>query len=230
MVPQAAACTGVVQFADRIRSIRGVYVPFWLYDLNARVRVNATGTKVHKYRSGDFLITETDYYDVYRELDLHYVLIPVDASVKMDDNLMDQLEPFQYNEMKDFQPAYLSGFQAERYQIPDTELLQRAESKVIEHIREAARGCITGYDSVSGRSEDIRTQCTVSRYVLLPVWHIAYDWHGTRRDFYINGQTGKVVGKAPFSAVKTTVWFGGIASALMIAMKVWAYKTGGVMW
>src|SRR5690606_30837637 len=68
--------------ADRIKGITGMYVPFWLYDLNTKAKVEAVGTKVRKYTRGDYEYTETKYYDVYRDIDLSYVKVPVDASEK----------------------------------------------------------------------------------------------------------------------------------------------------
>jgi uncharacterized Zn finger protein (UPF0148 family) len=38
--------------ADRIKNITGLYVPFWLYDLNGRGEVNATCTRVRTYTQG----------------------------------------------------------------------------------------------------------------------------------------------------------------------------------
>jgi len=216
--------------AERIKNIAGIHVPFWLYDLNARATVHATCTKVRRYTRGDFRITETDYYDVFRELDLNYANIPVDASEKMNDELMDMLEPFRYDEMTEFQPAYLSGYQAERYQLSYEDLLQRARDKISEHISQAIRGCITGYDSIVETTENIDTRNVRSRYVLLPVWLITYDWNNAEHSFFVNGQTGKVVGKPPLSGVKVAAWFFGSAAAILFALKWWSYNTGGVIW
>ena len=42
--------------ADRIQSITGIYVPFWLYDLHNRIEVHAQGTKVRSYTQGITII------------------------------------------------------------------------------------------------------------------------------------------------------------------------------
>src|SRR5690606_25329176 len=75
---------------DRIKSITGIYVPFWLYDLDNHIEVHATGTKVRTYMRGEYQYTETQYYDIYRKIRLHYVDVPVDAAEKMNDELMDR--------------------------------------------------------------------------------------------------------------------------------------------
>src|SRR5690606_1277384 len=76
--------------ADRIKGITGMYVPFWLYDLNSSVQVQAACTKVRTYSQGDYIVTETRFFDVYRDINLNYVKVPIDASEKMNDQIMDK--------------------------------------------------------------------------------------------------------------------------------------------
>lgn len=213
--------------ADRIKSITGIYVPFWLYDLNSRVKASAAATKVRTYRRGDYLYTETSHFDVYRELDLYYNMVPVDASVKMDDKYMDLLEPYQYSGLKDFKPAYLAGYLAEKYQFTDDELLRRAKEKISSFINEAVRSSITGYTTVTRLSTDIDSRNMQSRYVLLPVWLIVYDLDNFQHNFMMNGQTGKVIGKPPLSYGKIAAWFGGIAAGTLLALKTLSLAMGG---
>src|SRR5699024_598263 len=80
--------------ANRIENITGMYVPFWIYDINSKVEFRGTGTKVRTYSRGDYIYTETKYYDIYRKLDLYYSRVPADASEKMADDIMDKLEPY----------------------------------------------------------------------------------------------------------------------------------------
>ncbi|MGE5702498.1 MAG: TFIIB-type zinc ribbon-containing protein, partial [Clostridia bacterium] len=54
--------------ANRIKGITGMYVPFWLYNLDNTVEVQAHGMRVRTYTQGDYLITETQHYDVYRKI------------------------------------------------------------------------------------------------------------------------------------------------------------------
>ncbi|MGW8264155.1 TFIIB-type zinc ribbon-containing protein, partial [Bacillus sp. LR--39] len=105
--------------ADRIKSITGMYIPFWMFDLNSEVQVRANCTRVHQYEEGDYICTETEHFEAFRDINLDYLKIPVDASEKMKDELMDKLEPYSYEELKDFQTAYLAGYIAEKYNYTD---------------------------------------------------------------------------------------------------------------
>src|SRR5690606_28174266 len=131
------------------KAITGMYVPFWLYDLNSKIKVNAKCTKVRTYTRGDYIYTETRYYDVYRDINLDYVKVPVDASEKMDDELMDKLEPYNYSDLKDFKTPYLAGYIAEKYSYTDSELLNRAKSKIEGYIENYIKTTVATYSSVN---------------------------------------------------------------------------------
>lgn len=216
--------------ADRIKSITGMYIPFWLFDLNSKVQVNAECTKVREYTQGDYIYTETNYYDVYRDINLEYVKVPVDASEKMDDELMDKLEPFPYDQLKDFKTPYLAGYIAEKYNYTDKELLPRAEDKISEYIESYISSTLLGYHSVRYTNKQIHTRNVNSDYVLLPVWMVSYDYNNSIYTFAMNGQTGKIVGKPPLSMGKIASWFGGIAAGTFIALKCVTYLMGGGLW
>ncbi|MFF2446943.1 TFIIB-type zinc ribbon-containing protein [Neobacillus sp. NPDC058068] len=216
--------------ADRIKSLTGMYVPFWLFDLNSKVQVNATCTKVRTYTQGDYIYTETKYYDAFRDINLDYVKIPVDASEKMNDKLMDKLEPYPYDQLKDFKTPYLAGYIAEKYNYTDEELLPRAKDKISGYIDSYIRSTLTGYHSVNYTNKYIDTVNKNSDYVLLPVWMVSYDYNNSDYTFAMNGETGKIVGKPPISTTKVAMWFSGISAGTFLALKCVSYMMGGGFW
>lgn len=216
--------------ANRIKGITGMYVPFWLYDLNSKVQVHATGTKVREYTRGDYIYTETKYYDVYRNINLDYHKVPVDASEKMNDKIMDRLEPYNYAELKDFKTPYLAGYIAEKYNYDDKELLPRVKSKVSGFVESYISSTMGGYSSVSYQSKQIDTKKKHSDYVLFPIWMFYYDYNKEEHIFAMNGQTGKIVGKPPLSYAKAAGWFSGIAGSTFITLKIISFIMGGGFW
>ncbi|NMA84987.1 MAG: TFIIB-type zinc ribbon-containing protein [Epulopiscium sp.] len=213
--------------ADRVKSITGMYVPFWLYDMNSQVQVNATCTKVRSYTRGDYIYTETKYYDVYRDINLSYIKVPVDASEKMNDKLMDKLEPYQYDQLKDFNTPYLAGYIAEKYNYTDKELLPRITSRIEKYVDTYIRSTITGYSSVRYKNKQINTKHQHAYYTLLPVWMVCYDYKQSEHTFAMNGQTGKIVGTPPISFGKVAAWFSGITGTTFIAIKLASWMMGG---
>ena len=57
------------------------------------------------------------------------------------------------------------------------------------------------------------------KHILLPVWTAAYKFRGQSFRFVVNGQTGKVQGERPWSAVK--IAFAVLLAALVVAAAVW---------
>lgn len=213
--------------ADRIKSIQGVYVPFWLFDLHAHGETHAECTRVHSYTQGDYDVTETSYYDVFRKADLCFDRIPCDASEKMDDKLMDKLEPFHYNELKTFQTPYLAGYLAEKYNYTDQDLFPRIQKRGRDYTTEYLRNSISGYNTVSLHHTFTDIQQRNADYTLLPIWMICYDYQNGEHTFAMNGQTGKVVGKPPISKGKVAAWFGGLSAISFVALRVVTMILGG---
>lgn len=213
--------------ADRIKNITGLYVPFWLYDLNGRGEAEATCTKVHTYHRGEWIYTETKYYHVYRKVDLNYLRVPCDASRKMEDSMMDKLEPYQYSDLKNFNMPYLAGYIAEKYDYDDKALLPRVKERAVSYVDQYIHSTIHGYTTVSFHRKDINIRKKKADYTLLPVWMVCYDYRQAEHNFAMNGQTGKVVGKPPISKGKVAAWFLGISTGSFILFQLLTIILGG---
>lgn len=194
-----------------IEKITGIYVPFWLYDYNADLKMTANCTKVRHETKGDYYYTHTDHFVVDREVETDYYKIPADASEKMPDDIMDKLEPFTYSQMEKFEMPYLSGYYAEKYNYTSEQMTARIEKRVREYIHNLTRSTIKGYATVSVIGEQPRFRCLQAKYALLPVWILNYTYEGKNFMFALNGQTGKIVADRPISKKKKWGWFGGIA-------------------
>ncbi|MFI3166923.1 MAG: TFIIB-type zinc ribbon-containing protein [Bacillota bacterium] len=196
---------------DRLKDMQGVYVPFWLYDVNGRGDVSAHCTRVSSRVQGDYRITTTRHYDVYRKVEVEYVKIPVDASEKMIDEYMDMIEPFDYSKLTKFDMGYLAGFTAEKYTYDDKALLPRLTSRVSSYVRDFVGTTIRGYTTKVITRESYSAQQRNASYTLLPVYVLNYDHEGKTYSFMMNGQTGKIVGKPPISKLKCAGFFAGSA-------------------
>ena len=102
---------------NHVQEIQGLYVPFWMFDGEAQGQTRYAATRSTTYRSGDYEVTETEHYDIYRSGSIGFEKVPVDASSKMPDDHMDSIEPFDYGELKPFSTAYLPGFLADKFDV-----------------------------------------------------------------------------------------------------------------
>ena len=188
----------------RLNGMSGEYVPFWMYDYDTQCVFRGEGTKTRSWSSGDMRYTETSYYSIVRDLNVTYKDIPVDASIIMPDQIMDLMEPYSYDDLVDFNPEYMSGFHGEKYNMDSTSVENRANSKMRSSAETLLNQSVTGYSKVTPIDKKIMPRMTDATFCLLPVWKYIYKYKSTEYPFYINGQTGKIIGKVPVS--KSKVW------------------------
>lgn len=206
-----------------LENLEGDYVPFWMYSYNTHAVWDGIGTKVRTWISGNTEYTETSKFQVYREMNIDFNRIPVDASIKMPDRIMDIMEPYEYKDLEKFQPKYMSGFTAETYnQTPDA-LEARAREKANKDTEDFLRSSMTGYDSLTPSRKDLQHRPSAREFAMMPVWKYVYRYHNTDYEYYINGQTGKVYGKLPKSAGK--ILFSGttLLVGLLLLLRVLQY-------
>lgn len=207
---------------NHLQEIKGIYVPFWLFDGHAEGAASYTATRTHTHRSGDYRITRTEHFDVGRSGEVAFEKIPVDASKKMSDDYMDSLEPFDYSELKDFSTAYLPGFLADKYDVSAEECSDRADIRAKATLEQALRNTVQGYTGVIERGKNLRLRRGKVKYALLPVWLLNTKWEGKDYLFAMNGQTGKFVGDLPIDHKKKWRIFGMVyaIAALVTALLV----------
>lgn len=189
-------------FADEnhLQEIKGIYVPFWLFDGAVDADVTFHCTRSHTHRSGDDQITITEHFKVRRAGSMAFSRIPVDASKKMPDEYMDSIEPFNYDEMTAFSKAYLPGFLADKYDVSVEESALRADNRVrnsaIEMFR---RDASVGFHTCTPERQSMELTRGEVKYALLPVWVLHTKWNDQDFLFTMNGQTGKLIGDLPVS-------------------------------
>ena len=182
---------------NHLDEIKGIYVPFWLFDGEAEGSAAYDATTSRSYESGEYLITETSHYDIYREGSVAFSRIPVDASTKMDNDYMDSIEPYDYGEMVPFSTGYLPGFYADKYDETVEDCSGRADARAEATLVESLRASVQGYEMVSQKSIFVNLKRGEVKYALLPVWLLNTSWKGEKYVFAMNGQTGKFVGHLP---------------------------------
>ena len=197
--------------------IGGLYVPFWLFDADLCADLQAEGTRIKTWSDRKYRYTRTDYYAVRRVADVTFLRVPADGSSRMDDMLMDQLEPFHYEELKDFDPAFLSGHLAERYDIDAQTCSGRALQRMRQASEHSVRDTVNGYSGVRVQRFSARAARLRSIYAMLPVWVLMGDYRGKRYTFAMNGQTGKIAGRLPMSFARAMAWLGitGLGAAAL---------------
>lgn len=208
---------------NHIDEIKGVYVPFWLFDTDADAQVRYRTTRLRVWSDSNYDYTETSYFLVRRGGSIGFEHVPVDGSSKMPDDLMESIEPFDFSDAVDFQTAYLSGYFADKYDVDAEQSIERANERVKRSVEESFASTVVGYDTVTTESSNIRLSNGKAKYALYPVWLLNTTWNGQKYTFAMNGQTGKFVGDLPVDKSAAAKWTLGLTAAFSVVSYGVAY-------
>ena len=204
--------------SNHIEEIKGIYVPFWLYNGETDAHMRFRATKTRTYTSGNYRITETDHYRITREGNVAFQMVPVDASSKMPDAHMDSVEPYDYSDLKQFSLGYLPGFLADKYDQDAEFCSKRANERIVASTEDVMRNTITGYSTVTREYSNINLKKGDVNYVLMPVWLLSTKWKEKTFLFAMNGQTGKLIGDLPVDWGRFWGWMLKIAGPLIVVL------------
>lgn len=197
----------VFNMKKNIKDISGIYVPFWIYDLDSTGVIEAKCEKISKWTSSGYEYVKTDTYKVIRGGNISFKNIPVDGSKKFQNEVMNSIEPYDYKDLKEFNYSYLSGFLSEKYDVSKEESIIEANNRAKNSFIQEMRRDIRGYDSTIIKDNTINLYNTKSSYVLLPVWFLNIKYKDKIYTFAMNGQTGKIVGDIPVDVKKAIIIF-----------------------
>lgn len=211
---------------NHIDEVKGIYVPFWLFEADADADIRYKATKVRSWSDGNYNYTKTSHFSVRRAGSIRFEQVPVDGSKKMDDTLMESLEPFDFREAVDFQTAYLAGYFADKYDVDAAAGEERANARIRRSTEDAFAETVQGYATVVPENSGIRLQNGTAKYALYPVWLLNTTWKGEKYVFAMNGQTGKFVGDLPIDWSAWRRWFFGLTAlvggaAFLISYLIW---------
>ena len=207
------APSGLKQFAERDK-IHGVYIPYWTYDTNTITEYtgqrgeyyyetetyserDSQGNEVEKTRE----VRHTRWYSASGRVTAWFFDVLIAGTNSLPPDRLAQLEPWDLDKLRSYDPAFLAGFRAQRYQVGLAEGFELAKEAMAPTIERDVRNDIGGdeqrIDGLSTEYEEI-----TFKHLLLPVYAGAYRYNGKLFQILVNGRTGEVQGERPYSIVK----------------------------
>ncbi len=209
-------------------SISGIYLPFWTFD--SMTISHYTGERGdHYYETETFTTTDANGNQVTETRQVQKtawssasgtvqrlfddVLIP--ATKSLPTKKLVALEPWDLPAVKPYDPAFLAGFRAHRYQVDAGQGFEEAKVAMEPQIRDDVCQDIAGDEQ---RISDISTAYTAVtfKHLLLPVWLVAYRFQQKVYHVMVNGRTAEVHGERPVSAAKIVMLVLAIMAAIGI--------------
>ncbi len=218
------------RYAQSDAGLSGMYLPYWTYDCHTES--DYRGERGDDYYTTETYTTQNDKGESVSETRrvkhtrwspasghvAHFhddVLVP--ASNSLPPGITDAVTRFNLKGLVPYQPEFVSGFQAEAYQVGLREGFPVAKATIDATIATLVRRDIGGdqqrIQSVSTRYDDVKF-----KHVLLPVWISAYRYRDKAFRFVINGQTGEVSGESPKSWWKIAFLVAGVLLVLFLVL------------
>lgn len=181
-----------------IERVRGIYIPFWLFDIHYYDQQYLRGTV------GSGKHKKTRYY--YREAECDFSNLTLDASKQLNDESSQRLEPFDTQDLQPFDIGYLSGFYADRYDMSDKMLSNLAVNRAKQLFDKEVEKSINA-SSICILKNNPRHRINNTAYALFPAWFLTFRYQAQPYTILVNGQTGKIIGGVPYDKPKVTICF-----------------------
>lgn len=197
-----------------IDGFRGIYMPYWTYQLVQRGLVSVKGET--SQRKGNYIYT--DHYNLQGDLDAYYLGYSYDASTSFYDNISEALAPYDAKELVHFTPTFLSGFYADTADISPEVYLDDAKEKADENTFQNMKRdkAFKSYTIPAGENEkkNFHTRLRKADNTMYPVWFLSYRNKDRVAYATVNGQTGKVVADMPIAPERY------LAASLILAVPI----------
>ena len=187
-----------------LKNLKGYYVPYWLFDCRADADMSFDATRVRAWSDSEYDYVDTSYYLVNRAGCMEFYHVPVDGSIEMEDDTTESIEPFDYSGITEFNPAYLAGYETDKYNVDAKTAESRAKERLYNSAEQILRETVRGYNTVIPKRRSLSAERGRVHYALLPVWLFETAYNEKKYQFAINGQTGKMVGELPVD--KAAFW------------------------
>jgi Zn finger protein HypA/HybF involved in hydrogenase expression len=211
----------------KLDHLAGAYIPYWTFDsqtdssyvvrIGTYYYVTETRTVVEdgKSRQVTEQVRKIRWHTERGRFRKFFDDVLVKASQNVASGLIDKVEPFHLNGLVDYKMEYLSGFLAEKYSIPLKEGWNDAkvaiDNGITNGILSQVHGDVVNIVSVSTDYDNI-----TYKHILLPLWISSFQFNNKVYRFLVNGQTGKVSGKSPVSAMKVSMVVGIVIAIIII--------------
>jgi len=193
--------------------LEGVYIPYWTFDAqmqveysgergvyyyeNKQIRVQVNGKTTYRNEQ----VRKTRWFPVSGEVNGFIDDTLILASEKRKVNIDSKVSNWDLSKAKAFDAKYLAGYITEKYTIPLKSGHVEAQEYAGEIAMRWAKQDIGG-DTQRLHQWNNRLSQETFKHILLPLYISNYEYAGQKFPFQINGQTGQLSGKRPYSMWK----------------------------
>jgi DNA-directed RNA polymerase subunit RPC12/RpoP len=196
---------GPLRRRHALAKLTGVYRPYWTFD--SFTSNYFQGERGDHYWTTEWYTTTVNGRSVRRSRSVRktrWTFVSGQFTRFFDDVLVpagkgsDFESVFRLGALKPFDVKFLSGWRAETYDVEPEQGWKRAQETMADALREDARRRIGG-DTQRGVAVETAHSRIRFKHILLPLYVGSFEYHGKGYGFQVNGQTGEVRGRRPWS-------------------------------
>ena len=195
---------GVFRTIKKTSKIIGVYVPFWAYDITCDGNISFHCADSEKWMDENYRYIKNSKFDTTMFAHLDYQKVLSKASSHFKDELMASLEPFNFDELVDYNHAYLSNYFAEKYDITEDDAYIQANEYTMNQCVEMSTKEV-GHQHCEINQNNLYLSKKSANCIMLPVYLVQVKYKNKDYTFAMNGQSGKVIGDLPVGLIESIV-------------------------
>lgn len=209
--------------AALVDTVRSVYIPYWTFDARAHcpweaeaghyyyVSVEGTDSKGNRVVRQERRVRWEPASGVVDHA-FDDDLVPGTTGVDVD--LLRQVEPFPTSEIVPYDTAFLAGHVVEHYRVALTEAATDSEAQMRAALEQLCAQQVPG-DTYRNLVIHPEFSARTFKHVLVPIWLLVYVFGARSFQVVVNGYTGRIAGRYPYSPWK-------IAFLILLALIVLA--------
>jgi hypothetical protein len=209
-----------------VDTVRSVYIPYWTFD--ARVHCPWDAEAGHYYyvnvegrdSQGRSVVRQerrVRWEPASGVVDHMFDDEPVPGTQGLPLDLLRKVEPFPTSECVKYDTAFLSGHVVEHYKVVLVDAAERSREQMIEKLRQLCAEQVPG-----DTHRNLQIHPTFSgltfKHLLVPIWLLTYNYGRKAYQVIVNGYTGRIAGRHPYSVWKVLLLILLIIVAISIAL------------
>ena len=209
-----------------VDTIRSLYIPYWTFDAQAHCPWTAEAGYYYyvsvpgRDAKGRPIVRQerrTRWEPAAGVVDQFFDDEPVAGTQGLPLDLLKKVEPFPTAEIVPYDTAFLAGHVVEHYQVVLLDAAQRSLEQMHAKLVVLCARQVPGDTQRNLQIHPVFSGRTF-KHVLVPVWLLKYDYGSKAYQVIVNGYTGAIAGRYPYSfwRIALVVLLAAIAAAILI--------------
>jgi hypothetical protein len=222
---------GRLASAALVDTVKSLYIPYWTFDAQAHCPWDADAGHYYyvsvegRDSKGNRVVRQEQrvrWEPASGVVDHTFDDEPVPGTTGIAIDLLKQVEPFPTGEVVPYDTAFLSGHVVEHYQVALTEAAGNSEVQMRATLEQLCARQIPG-DTYRNLVIHPVFSAQTFKHLLVPVWLLVYMFGSRSFQVVVNGYTGRIAGRYPYSPWKIALLI--LAALIVVTLFVVANQS-----